>query len=1494
MAENGIFLDIFARLNLASVERVVKDANAAMREGGKSSSRAFSEGFTLDGAKAQFSELAEASRAAYRDMAVGLDNLRLQEARLNDLRANNFKRSSQVMIDAQRDFDAALANSMKLQETANARAVESRAGRAAAIDTANWRRNVYDPAGDEERGRRGPLIPLSRGVGRAGAAAAIGTAGVAGESVRVAADTSRNMQRVAAFHQDDRHSPGYINQQTQGIYQMSTQVPYSPQELSKVYQDIENHGYTGKAALDVLSTAAKTSVATGADLKDTTDGLMTSVKNFGAQAELQSDNLDKYRQGLADLNQMAGQLVVTMGNMKGVNPDELFRSFGTVEPTAMAAFLGPGSKLTGPQASAQVNSSLALLAQLGIGPEQGSHNVSRIISQLGAIRPGSNIYNMLGQLGIAGGPEQIAKDTREKGIFGPLQEIQQAINAKTNPETGMVDIGWRYNNEQVDKNIQQDLAQLPPEAQAFVKAHPEIAAGNARPFALKKEAPDAPWLQDVLTLSQWYTTKASPNKYTKKGGSTELTQEQVAEQLWGTGDIARTGLALGASAQEGQSMADQLTGVGSSALEKGFKDMMSTLPEQWKQLGASMQSLAGELGTHLLPGVTRLVGDFNSFADMLDRNKAAMDAFLIGVASLGGAYVFTKLVNGIGSFVDALGSAKNVLGGGLGKLGGLAGNTNTLTNPFEAAAASLTGAAGELKVAASSLSGAGAAESSAASAESGAATALDGAATRLDGSATVLDEAGSGMAGKVGGMIGPLTAALAGMQLFYDNTDPNHGFGKDAHDALQRNGLLPGEKPGGKPGEGQPNVSTTAVTPQPGEQTPTQRIKSFFSGFAGGTGDVHDPYSQPLMGQRDAGGDSFLGLINGKPVGLRGGEGILTPDAVARLGGKDAIDGLNAGKVGWGGKHGPTDSLSGDANPWADPLKVGTTFFGSFSQGVAKYSPFGKYLSAASHSLDDMTKGFEQSTKEHQAGAPTERELEQYMVDTMTPEQLQAMGVTVGKHGGLRLPDGRYLPKPGSGAGYGSSGSGYSKGVAKYIYGQAISQGYSPKDATAIVAYSIGESGLNPGISGGVQGDDEVIGLFQEKGGFAKAGGIDPSQRGTMEGNVKAYLNNLQGHRGQGDIYDQLLNTSVGGPMYTGGRGYMDQLYGQAQNVLGGDSASDYWGKPKGNSRGGIVGYSTGGIVGYDAGTASVAPFAGLGGSGTVGPAGPPGITLGSGSSASKFAGAAGSGTASGIGGGTRGGSASTGPFAGRSGSVGNAGLPPGFPDGPIRGGDPRWGGESGVPLGVTSGQPQAVVPGEEGKPPEALTSPGTTRGAFAHSDPDSRNAKESTSQGVGKTSSKGFGVGGGILGMAEGAAEMGANMMAPGAGQGMQMMFQLANRAIGYAGQLVGIGLEGLTETFMPHDSPKTQATSSLFGKIALGIAGAHPSPENMAAMGSALQMKPKDDLDSGAAQAKQVMPMMHVENIHNHTGDHSETMAAISKGIFQATGGLPVAGGA
>jgi TP901 family phage tail tape measure protein len=117
-----------------------------------------------------------------------------------------------------------------------------------------------------------------------------------------------------------------------------------------------------------------------------------------------------------------------------------------------------------------------------------------------------------------------------------------------------------------------------------------------------------------------------------------------------------------------------------------------------------------------------------------------------------------------------------------------------------------------------------------------------------------------------------------------------------------------------------------------------------------------------------------------------------------------------------------------------------------------------------------------------------------------------------------------------------------------------------------------------------------------------------------------------------------------------------------------------------------------------------------------------------------------------------------------------------------------------------------------------------------------------------------GFGIGGGLIGLAEslpmtlasgaaGAGGMGANMLAPGAGAGAgaasavlsqaaQIGIDEINRAIGFAGQAASIGVSGLLETFNLNDSPLADPSKSWLGRLAIGLSGAKPALPNMAGM--------------------------------------------------------------
>lgn len=102
-----------------------------------------------------------------------------------------------------------------------------------------------------------------------------------------------------------------------------------------------------------------------------------------------------------------------------------------------------------------------------------------------------------------------------------------------------------------------------------------------------------------------------------------------------------------------------------------------------------------------------------------------------------------------------------------------------------------------------------------------------------------------------------------------------------------------------------------------------------------------------------------------------------------------------------------------------------------------------------------------------------------------------------------------------------------------------------------------------------------------------------------------------------------------------------------------------------------------------------------------------------------------------------------------------------------------------------------------------------------------------------------GFGGLGGLpmaaIGSAISAAGMAGDAFAPGGGQAAaaaaQSMLQLVNRAIGFAGQAAGIGVQGLMETFLPAGSEL--ANNNWLTKIAGGVAGATLALPNLAGKG-------------------------------------------------------------
>jgi hypothetical protein len=153
--------------------------------------------------------------------------------------------------------------------------------------------------------------------------------------------------------------------------------------------------------------------------------------------------------------------------------------------------------------------------------------------------------------------------------------------------------------------------------------------------------------------------------------------------------------------------------------------------------------------------------------------------------------------------------------------------------------------------------------------------------------------------------------------------------------------------------------------------------------------------------------------------------------------------------------------------------------------------------------------------------------------------------------------------------------------------------------------------------------------------------------------------------------------------------------------------------------------------------------------------------------------------------------------------------------------------------------------------------------------------SRPQTTPSGGRPASGGTGKGGGtsIGATAASIAGPALDALAPGASIAAQKGGQLLDRAIGYAGQLAGIGISGLFETFGLNDSALADPQKSVIGRLAGGLAGAHKNAENVAGQ-TQPPLKPPDPEDGSPASGKGKgpapgpQPLIGTMNV-THSGD-------------------------
>ncbi|QDK01122.1 tail length tape measure protein [Mycobacterium phage Purky] len=138
-------------------------------------------------------------------------------------------------------------------------------------------------------------------------------------------------------------------------------------------------------------------------------------------------------------------------------------------------------------------------------------------------------------------------------------------------------------------------------------------------------------------------------------------------------------------------------------------------------------------------------------------------------------------------------------------------------------------------------------------------------------------------------------------------------------------------------------------------------------------------------------------------------------------------------------------------------------------------------------------------------------------------------------------------------------------------------------------------------------------------------------------------------------------------------------------------------------------------------------------------------------------------------------------------------------------------------------------------------------------------------------------GAAGGLTGAALSAGAAGLDMLAPGAGQAAQTSIQLANRTIGFLGQLGGIAASGVLETLsFGGSNPNADPLKTLPGRVLAGIAGARPALPNAA--GQAQQQAQQQTGQGGPGQpapGQSGGPLVHIDQVNQAPNQTPDSVA-------------------
>ncbi|OBG71326.1 MULTISPECIES: phage tail tape measure protein [unclassified Mycobacterium] len=628
-----MFLDVESRLDRASAAAAAREITSVFDDVGRGINRGLGaaltdafKSFRTDRTRAEI----DALKAKLTEAAQAEDFL-AQKAEAASLRSVAAWRSAEEAVDK---YTASSARAMR------ATAAATDASAAAAVATSRHAKSVEDTKAAHDNlttAVAGSTGALSRFHG----AATIASAGIVGGFVAAAVDATKAagdfQVQLTRLSTVGGELPKNMKVVHDGLMELASQTGWNPTELATGMLKVEQAGYRGAEALNVMKAAAQGAAEEGIGLDEAANAVTTTLHDYhlGADqaANVTSKLIEAVRLGKTTFADFTGAL-------------------HSVEPTAAAV----GESLQ------DLLATLSMLTRSGMGADQAGQNLNFALNALQRIGP----KQAEGMAAIGVDPREVPQMLRSRGYIPTVQAIRSAVDQRLGPN-GEVILGAWENNPASQGLERRQYEGLSPAERAVAD---RITSGQLSQADFRRSRGGL-GVTEARIVDQWMQTHERNQGFNRvlSGLHTDqLSELQALSNALG-GDVAtRTALQV-TDRNNGEAMRDRQDIANAQADPSGnvmeFQRSQQNFNAQWKDFKASVDALKIEFGEDFLPMATNWVKSLETGVHWMQQHKALVKDLIEDATILAGLFLgmrlATGLVNSVKSFREAFGLTKKAV-----------------------------------------------------------------------------------------------------------------------------------------------------------------------------------------------------------------------------------------------------------------------------------------------------------------------------------------------------------------------------------------------------------------------------------------------------------------------------------------------------------------------------------------------------------------------------------------------------------------------------------------------------------------------------------------------------------------------------------------------------------------------------------------------------------------------------------------------------------------